>query len=42
MVVVMFTFEYAVRLIAAPKKRSYIFSFFGLTDTKMEFIPLIF
>ena len=37
-VVVIFTFEYAVRLIAAPRKRSYIFSFFGLIDL-MSILP---
>jgi voltage-gated potassium channel len=30
--VVLFSFEYIGRVIAAPKKRDYIFSFFGLVD----------
>lgn len=37
-VVVIFTIEYAIRLIAAPKKWKYIFSFFGLIDL-MSILP---
>lgn len=37
-VVGIFTIEYAIRLIAAPKKWKYIFSFFGLIDL-MSILP---
>ena len=34
-VVVIFTIEYLIRLVAAPKKWKYVFSFFGLIDLKI-------
>ena len=37
-VIVLFTIEYAIRLLAAPNKAKYVFSFFGLIDL-MSILP---